>query len=119
MRYGNWIEAGSKELTIPKEAGLFQLRVAQCLLKYPKGRSAMFYYGYATNLQTGILQFEQNILPQLQTTSPLLLRWMVTDNTEAVFKKQMHRFQTKFGSLPAGNEVFLAGLNRKAKPRMT
>ncbi len=87
---------------------MFQVKTDSGLLEYPIGRSAMFYYGYANQLDFGLREFRSNILPGLgQDERSLRVRWLTTDDTMGPFKRYINKFYRTFGSLPAGNETKL------------
>lgn len=71
----------------------------------------MFYYGYAQNLHSGILQFVEKILPLLEYPSDkLLLRHMASTDFEKKFRLYLQQFSRSFGSIPRGNEIYLENL---------
>ncbi len=108
MRFCDWHKLSEDKLDAPEEAGIFQVRVAEGLLSYPKGKSAMFYYGYASNLKNGLAGFVHNVLPLLEVNREVLLvRWMPVPDTEIRFQGYLEAFHAKFGTLPLGNELLL------------
>jgi hypothetical protein len=108
MRFCDWIPLSESTATVPEEPGLFQVRLAHGLISYPGGKSAMFYYGYAADLRQGIEVFRDKILPRLgRSEAELLVRWLVTKETERKIRSLLGQFVTKFESLPQGNAVQL------------
>lgn len=108
MRYSDWtplIETGTQA---PTKAGLFQIRIREGLLNYPQGKSAMFYYGYATDLRAGLKRFREDVVPFLEVNAETLLaRWMPAEDPEERFQQHLQTFLTNFGTMPLGNEMFL------------
>ncbi len=98
----------------PATTGVFQLRIDEGLLDYPTGKSTMFYFGYAENLNRSLDEFNKNILPYLdRTPDKLLLRWLPDPNAKARFEKRMNAFVNKFSCMPFGNEQWLKQLGQK------
>jgi hypothetical protein len=113
MRFSDW-QALHDGSDIPVASGLFQVRVKGELLRYPLGKTAMFYYGYAANLEQGCQLFVGEILPLLAyPADELLLRTMATADVDARFRALLHKFSTSFGSLPKGNVAYLEVLQRQ------
>ena len=112
MRFSDWHDLDNTA-GIPAETGLFQVRVKRALLAYPGGKTAMYYYGYAADLQQGCRQFIHEILPKLDITADgLLLRTMVTDDVAHKFQQLLQKFSLQFGALPHGNTAWLAILQQ-------
>lgn len=107
MRYGNWENLNPLSDNVPATPGLFQIKKERGLLDYPSGKTAMFYYGYANNLKTGLVEFRDKVLPQLDAPQEVVVRWMETQEIRKKFEKQMYLFHAKFGCLPLGNERLL------------
>ncbi|MFQ5865218.1 MAG: hypothetical protein ACE5IW_08340 [bacterium] len=96
------------EENIPTKAGLFQIRVREGLLTYPKGKSAMFYYGYASNLKHGLVKFRKDVLSVLEANEDAFyVRWMPAEDVEERFQNHLKFFLTNFGSMPLGNAMLL------------
>ncbi len=111
MRFTDWISL-QEPSEVPDSGGVFQVKILDVLLNYPSGKSAMFYYGYADNIRYGVKKFREEIVPLLHAGDlELMVRWMPVADVEDRFKKQLHFFQTNFGSLPAGNELLLKQKN--------
>ncbi len=110
MRFCDWVPLEKSGAAVPDRPGIFQIRIEHGLIRYPQGKSAMFYYGYGPSLRQGVDAFRRRILPTLRRSEEeLLVRWMETEEVEAHFRSYLARFATKFGSLPEGNEVQLRG----------
>lgn len=112
MRFTDWVPLDKKNIEIPGQPGLFQVRLEDSLLSYPTGKSAMYFYGYTDNLQQGFTNFQQAVLPNLDLcSSVLLMRWMQAEDFEDRFKRHLDAFYHKFGSYPQGNEAILKNQN--------
>jgi len=108
MLYSERITLDTIASHVPDASGLFQVRVREGLLSYPKGKSAMFYYGYADNLNRGLTKFCKEILPLQEINQELLfVRWMTAEDTTTRFQNYLNSFVTNFGTLPLGNEMLL------------
>lgn len=117
MRYSDWSTLDKIGENLPIEPGLFQIRVREGLLTYPKGKTAMFYYGYASNLKHGLLKFRENILPLLEANEDALyVRWMPADKVEERFQNYLNSFLTNFGAMPLGNEMLLRKRRNQIHP---
>jgi hypothetical protein len=57
MRFCPWYPLGDADRHAPTTAGVFQVRVADGLLEYPAGKSAMIHYQAATDLRAAIAGF--------------------------------------------------------------
>lgn len=51
MRFGPWYPLAEAGLHAPAGEGVLQLRVAEGLLDYPRGKSAMVWYGHTTDVR--------------------------------------------------------------------
>ncbi|MCH8954398.1 hypothetical protein IIA28_03640 [candidate division KSB1 bacterium] len=108
MRFSDWLTFDDIAEQVPKEPGLFQIKTREGLLSYPRGKSAMFYYGYSEDLNYGLQKFSRDILPPLKMTpETLFARWMAAEDFEIRFKNQLDLFRSNFGSFPLGNEMLL------------
>lgn len=107
-RYSDWLPLKDAVPSLPPEAGIFQVKLKRGLLKYPSGRSAMLYYGYAENLQEGGRHFRQRVLPHISySEDDLLLRYMPAADYAERFRAHLARFCSSFNAMPAGNEIYL------------
>ena len=62
MEFTDWVTFQDMD-NVPEAQGVFQIRILEGLLDYPTGKSTMFYYGYAENLNLNIAEFCTTILP--------------------------------------------------------
>lgn len=51
MRFGRWYPLAEAALQTPGDEGVLQVRVAEGLIDYPTGKSAMVLYAHAPNLR--------------------------------------------------------------------
>ncbi len=108
MRFSEWKSLETISTMAPNDGGLFQIKVREGLLNYPTGKSAMFYYGFAINLNRGLLKFQNEILPLLEiSTDALVIRWMSAADFETRFQSLLNSFVSNFGALPLGNAMLL------------
>ncbi len=117
MRFSDWLTFDDIADRVPKEPGLFQIKIREGLLSYPRGKSAMFYYGYSEDLNYGLQKFSQEILLLLKMKPEILfVRWLAAADFEIRFKNQLDLFQSNFGSFPLGNEMLLQETGEHADP---
>ena len=117
MRFSDWLTFEEFAEQVPKEPGLFQIKMREGLLSYPRGKSAMFYYGYSEDLNYGLLKFSRDILPPLKMKAETLFaRWMAAEDFEIRFKNQLDLFRSNFGSFPLGNEMLLKETGEHGEP---
>jgi hypothetical protein len=56
MRFGRWHRLDQAAAEAPSGPGVFQLRIAQGLIDYPTGKSAMIRYGAARDLRAAVAE---------------------------------------------------------------
>jgi hypothetical protein len=110
VQFGSWIPLGPllgpapSPDALPDNAGLFQLRVEQGLLRYPHGKSAMVAYGAGSNVGAALRDFLAGPAgARAQQLGPLLVRFAAPDphGSPAEHLQRLHeRFESQFGSLP-------------------
>lgn len=86
-------------------SGVLQIKTSGSLRRYPKGKSAMLWYGSADNCRATLKQ----LLPKLAAAFPHeSLRWRVrtTDNATQEYQRLLDRFIGRFGTSPHGNTSF-------------
>ena len=107
MKFTDWV-SWPETTAAPALPGIFQVKIRTGLITYPAGKSAMFYYGFASPLDTGLQTFRARILPELgKDEETLVVRWLTPPETKDRFKQYLDKFYINFGSLPAGNEIQL------------
>ncbi len=57
MKFGRWYPLAEVALHAPAGPGVFQIRVADGLLDYPRGKSAMLHYQAAPDLRAAAAGF--------------------------------------------------------------
>jgi hypothetical protein len=55
VRFGPWYPLAAAGVHAPATAGVLQLRLASGLHDYPRGKSAMVWYGHATDVRAAAL----------------------------------------------------------------
>jgi len=106
-RFGDWTELPVAEERAPAEPGVFQVRAKAGLLRYPRGRSAMLFYGAAQDLRAGIAAFRLQVVPRWeQPETALWIRWKPARDPDAALRAYLDLFQRRFGTLPARNPAF-------------
>ena len=109
MRFSDWLTLDQIDSEAPLEPGLFQVKVREGLLAYPRGKSAMFYYGYANDLRKGLHYFRATVLPKLEMgEDAIVCRYMSAGDNETRFQNHLNTFFNNFGALPKGNQSLLA-----------
>jgi len=106
-RFGDWTEPAAAEATAPAEPGVFQVRAKAELLRYPRGKSAMLFYGAARDLRAGIAAFRLEVAPRWEEPETALwIRWKPARDSDAALCAYLDLFQRRFGALPARNPPF-------------
>ncbi len=110
VQFGAWIPLGdllgpaADVGALPHAAGVFQLRVVQALLLYPRGKSAMVAYGAGADVAAALHEFLGTAAGQRALAfGPLLVRFGPSDahSTPAAHLARLHgRFRDQFGCLP-------------------
>ena len=105
-RFSVWRHTATETLvSAPTGNGVIQVKTSGTLRRYPKGKSAMLWYGSADNCRTTLKQ----LLPKLAAAFPHeSLRWRVrtTDNAPQEHQRLLVRFIQRFGAPPIGNTSF-------------
>ena len=57
MRFVPWYPLTEAAAHTPRGPGLFQIRIADGLVDYPTGKSAMIHYGAASDLHRAVSEF--------------------------------------------------------------
>lgn len=108
MQFGAWISLDAavalKLGAVPPSPGVFQLRIEQGLLDYPRGKSAMVAYGAGPDVRRALSDFlRSDGGSRARALGRLLLRWAVPDPGKdplAALERLHQRFNEQFGSLP-------------------
>ncbi len=100
--FGPWEELAAA--APPAAPGVFQVRLRRGLHSYPRGRSAMLYYGRDRDLARGVTAFRERVLPGLPwPAAELRVRWRQAAEPERLLGELLARFGARFGSLPEVN----------------
>lgn len=100
MNFSAWYTAAEIGQAAPALAGVFQVR-AQALLEYPKGKSAMVYYGVATDLCAEMQTWESGA-----SDEDLLYRHaseLGKLNPAEALERLLRRFSARFGCAPTSS----------------
>lgn len=100
MRFCPWYPLAAAAAHAPAAAGVLQLRLADGLLDYPTGKSAMVHYEHA-----GDVRAAATALATAHPEPPLLCRHLEIEGDEAVDLAAIHakvreEFVRRFGSPP-------------------
>jgi len=105
-RFGGWAELAAAAEQAPRDPGVFQVRVREGLHAYPRGRSAMLFYGAAQDLRREIAVFRSRTLSRWkEPEAHLWIRWKPARDPETALRAHLELFQRRFGALPARNPV--------------
>lgn len=80
----------------PPETGVFQIRVADGLLDYPQGKSAMVHYGQATDLRDSIQQVARE-----HNEADFLCRHQSSEQPAVLLEFVLNNFERRFGTAPS------------------
>ena len=95
MTFGSWYPLQEAPANTPARSGVFQIRLAQGLLDYPTGKSAMVHYGWSeTDLRAEVLAFTPG------AGEPLLCRHVEERYPRAAHDRLREQFIRRFGSPP-------------------
>lgn len=104
MRFGPWYALGTAGDHAPAGENVLQLRLAHGLLDYPRGKSAMVWYGHASDGRTAALA-----LARTHAGEDLVCRHLIEIDTAtdlaAFCAKLRSEFVRRFGSAPAFEEL--------------
>ena len=101
MRFCPWYPLADAAAHAPEGEGVLQLRVAEGLLDYPRGKSAMVHYEHAMDVRALATQ-----LAVQHADRPLLCRHLEIEPGETVDLAAFHakvrdEFVRRFGSPPS------------------
>jgi len=101
MRFCSWYALADVAVHAPATAGVFQVRVAEGLLDYPRGKSAMIHYEVAGDLRAAAARFATR-----HAGADWLCRHTIemsardVEDVKALHAKLLGDFQNRFGSAP-------------------
>jgi hypothetical protein len=101
VRFCPWYPLGEAATHAPTDEGVLQLRVAEGLLDYPRGKSAMVHYEHATDVRAAA-----TLLAAEHADRSLLCRHLEIEPGDAVdlvafHAKVLDEFVRRFGSPPS------------------
>lgn len=101
MRFCPWYPLADAAVHAPAAEGVLQLRLADGLLDYPRGKSAMVHYEHAANVRASA-----TALARQYRTPPLLCRHLEIEGDDTVDLAAFHakvreEFVRRFGVPPS------------------
>jgi hypothetical protein len=99
-RFSAWYPVHHAHRHAPSAPGVFQIRQARGLAVYPRGKSAMLFYGCAADLTAGVRDFHAR---HPGHAGEYLCRHQVFDAVpaaESLYRELLARFHARFGALP-------------------
>jgi hypothetical protein len=101
MRFCQWYPLAEAGAHAPPSPGVFQVRVAEGLLDYPRGKSAMIHYQVAPDVRAAAAAF---------AASHPAMNWLCrhtiemtgreVDDVAALHAKLLGDFEARFGTAP-------------------
>ncbi len=102
MKFGAWYPLADAARHAPRAPGVFQVRLAEGLLDYPRGKSAMLHYAAADDVAAAALAFAA-----AHPGAPWWCRHTVepealaTAEARALADRLVRDFRVRFGEAPA------------------
>ena len=101
MRFCPWYPLAEAAIHAPAAEGVLQLRIAEGLLEYPRGKSAMVHYEHAPDVRACATA----LAAAHRATGVLWCRHLEIENAEhvdlaAFYAKVREEFVRRFGSPP-------------------
>lgn len=101
MKFGRWCELAEAAGEAPSGPGIFQIRRANGLTHYPRGRSAMLYYGCADNLAEAIAAYAaEHPDADWWCRHSIEMTRHEADNLTETFERLVGQFEQRFGRPP-------------------
>jgi hypothetical protein len=98
MRFCPWYPLADAAEHAPSSRGVLQIRVADGLLDYPTGKSAMLHYELTDDVRAAALGYP--VKPGLLCRHTVELS--ETEDLGAFHERLLRDFRARFGALPAG-----------------
>jgi hypothetical protein len=102
MKFGAWYPLAEAARNAPAGPGVFQVRVAEGLVDYPRGKSAMIHYEAALDVRAAAADFASRHVGApwwcRHTIEPEAL---APADAEALAARLLRDFTTRFGRAPA------------------
>lgn len=102
MKFGSWYPLAEAALCAPAAPGVFQVRVAEGLVEYPRGKSAMIHYEAALDVRAAAANFAA-----AHPGAPWWCRHTIEPaslapaDADALAAKLLRDFAVRFGTPPA------------------
>ena len=97
MTFGRWQKLAAA--TVPRRRGVLQARVADGLVDYPTGKSAMVYYDADEDLAQALARLGAVVPPG----ADVLVRFGECADPAGELARKLDEFGRRFGSQPAWN----------------
>lgn len=107
VKFGSWFELGDAPRVAPPETGIVQAR-SPALRQYPRGRSAMIFYGASAadeSLRAYVAGRGALALARASALGASLVRFGATPGPDAALTTLLGHFVGRFGAPPAANEM--------------
>lgn len=105
MNFGTWYQLLEAPVAAPVAPGVLQARAEQPL-PYPRGKSAMIYYGATTageDLRGYVTGRGAAALRQAGDAGAHFVRFGTTDRPESELERLLGQFAARFGTPPVAN----------------
>jgi hypothetical protein len=99
MTFGRWQKLAAA--TMPRRRGVLQARVADGLVDYPTGKSAMVYYDGDDDLSRALERLGAAVPPG----ADVLVRFGECDDPAGELARKLDEFTRRFGAPPAWNTM--------------
>ena len=100
MKFGRWYALADARDLAPAAEGMLQLRLASGLLDYPRGKSAMVWYGHAPDVRAAALALAERFAGRDLVCRHLIEIDGATD-LAAFCAKLQAEFERRFGAPPS------------------
>ena len=97
MTFGRWQKLAAA--TVPRRRGVLQARVADGLVDYPTGKSAMVYYDADDDLSQALARLGAAVPPG----ADVLVRFGECADPAVELARKLDEFTRRFGAPPAWN----------------
>lgn len=107
VNFGTWYQLLEASSAAPSAPGVLQAR-AERPLPYPRGKSAMVFYGATAideDLRGYVTGRGAGDLRQAGAAGARFVRFGVTPRPQPELERLLGQFSSRFGALPAGNAV--------------
>lgn len=99
MTFGRWQKLAAA--TMPRRRGVLQARLADELVAYPTGKSAMVYYDGGDDLSLALARLGAVVPPGAN----VLVRFGECDDPAHELGRKLDEFARRFGAPPAWNTI--------------